>query len=226
MKDKILEEISQLKQQIDQWNYEYYVLDAPSVSDAVYDKAMLRLKSLEQENPEFKTPDSPTNRVGGYVSAKFEKRKHSTPMLSLDNAFNEVDLSKFDQNVAKILTNPSYVIEPKIDGLSISLIYENSKLKYALTRGDGQFGEDVTANVYTIKSIPLFIDKKYENQIIEVRGEIFIDKNEFQRINDSLDETQKKFANPRNAAAGSLRNLDSSIYVSYTQLTLPTNSLV
>ncbi|MDE6472913.1 MAG: NAD-dependent DNA ligase LigA, partial [Ureaplasma sp.] len=214
MKNKVLEEINELKQKIDQWNYEYYVLDAPSVEDAIYDKAMLRLKSLEQEYPEFKTPDSPTNRVGGYVSSKFEKRKHSTPMLSLDNAFNEADLAKFDQNVAKVIPNTSYIIEPKIDGLSISLIYENSKLKYALTRGDGQFGEDVTANVYTIKSIPLFIDKKYQEQIIEVRGEIFIDKNEFKRINDSLEDYQKKFANPRNAAAGSLRNLDSSICAS------------
>lgn len=205
----IKKEIEELRQKIEQWNYEYYVLNNPSIEDSVYDKQILKLRNLEEQNPEFWTENSPTNRVGGFVSEKFNKRKHNYKMLSLDNAFNENDLKKFASNIYSITNeNTEFVIEPKIDGLSISLIYENSKLKYALTRGDGEYGEDVTANVMTIKSIPIYLDKKYNNQIIEIRGEIFITKEEFERINSTLD---KKFSNPRNIASGSIRNLNSSI---------------
>ena len=207
------QEIHELKQNIDKWNYEYYVLDNPSVSDAVFDKAMQRLIALENMYPELKTPDSPSNRVGGYVADKFTKIKHLKPMMSLSNAFNDNDLLKFDSDIQKEVDakHVQYVVEPKIDGLSISLIYEKSKLVRAVTRGDGVYGEDVTANVLTIKSIPLFIPDTYKDMVVEVRGEVYMDKSDFQYLNEHLEEGQKPFANPRNAAAGSLRNLDSSI---------------
>lgn len=206
----IKKEILTLRSKLEQWSYEYYVLDKPSVSDAEYDKNMLRLISLEKQYPEYKIKNSISNRVGGFVSSKFEKVKHFYPMLSLDNGFDENDLKKFDADIVDLNLKPDYVVEPKIDGLSISLIYKKSKLEYALTRGDGTFGEDVTSNVLTIKSIPLFIDKKYADKIIEVRGEIFIDKDQFNIINSNLEES-KRFANPRNAASGSLRQLNSDI---------------
>lgn len=208
------EEINKLKEDLNKWNYEYYVLDNPSVSDATYDKAMQRLIALENMFPELKTVDSPTARVGGFVSEKFQKIKHLRPMMSLSNAFNDNDLLKFDNDIKNVIgpnEKISYVVEPKIDGLSISLIYENSKLVRAVTRGDGIYGEDVTVNVLTIKSIPLYIPKEYSDQVVEVRGEVYMDKKDFEALNNSLDPSQKPFANPRNAAAGTLRNLDSSI---------------
>lgn len=211
--EKAQEEINELRSKLDQWNYEYYVLDDPSVSDAVYDKAMQRLIALENLYPQLKTPNSPSCRVGGYVSEKFEKIRHLKPMMSLSNAFSDDDLLKFDADIKKEvhLHHIEYVVEPKIDGLSISLVYENAKLVRAVTRGDGTFGEDVTANVLTIKSIPVYLSEKYKNITVEVRGEVYMDKSDFEQLNSSLPEGQKPFANPRNAAAGSLRNLDSSI---------------
>lgn len=213
---KIEQEMDALIKQLDQWNYEYYVLDNPSVSDAVYDKAMNKLIMLEKEYPELKRLDSPTMRVGGFVSKKFEKVKHLAPMLSLANAFNDGELIKFDSDIKKVLGNEKYdyIIEPKIDGLSISLIYKDAKLERALTRGDGTFGEDVTVNILTIKEIPQFINKKYTNQIVEVRGEVYMDKKDFDHLNEQLSNEDKPFANPRNAAAGTLRNLDSSVAAS------------
>lgn len=205
----IKKQIDELREKIEKWNYEYYVLNNPTVEDSIYDREILKLRNLEQQYPEFWTENSPTNRVGGFVSEKFIKRKHLFKMLSLDNAFNETELHKFTNDIYNVTkTNTEFVIEPKIDGLSISLIYENAKLKYALTRGDGDYGEDVTANVMTIKTIPIYLNKKYNDQIIEIRGEIFITKDEFERINNSLD---KKFSNPRNIASGTIRNLNSSI---------------
>jgi DNA ligase (NAD+) len=186
-------------------------LDKPTVSDAEYDLVLHELIKLEKDNPQFATDDSPTKRVGGHVATHFVKVKHDIPMLSLSNQFNEDDLRKFDQDIKKEtnVINVSYNVEPKIDGLSISLIYVNGILKRALTRGDGEFGEDVTNNVRTIKSVPLKIDTSIEH--LEIRGEVFLSFKEFNKINDSIKEGQQKFANPRNAAAGSLRNLDSSI---------------
>ena len=213
-KNLILAEINELKEKINKWNYEYYILDNPSVSDAIYDKAMQRLIALENLHPEFKTNDSPSINVGGYVSTQFNKIKHINPMLSLSNAFNIDDLLKFDNDIYKIIghKNYSYIVEPKIDGLSISLIYENGRFKRAVTRGDGKFGEDVSSNVLTIKSIPYFIDSKYQDQIIEIRGEVYMNKSDFELLNqNNLKDGLKLFANPRNAAAGSLRNLDSKI---------------
>lgn len=213
MDNNIKLRIKQLTDNLNQWNYEYYAQNNPSVDDAVYDNCLKELKELEDQYPEYKIIDSPTQRVGGYISEKFEKIKHLNPMLSLDNIFDYQGLVKFNKTISESITDNyfNYVIEPKIDGLSISVIYENSKLKYACTRGDGITGEIVTPNVLTIKDIPLYISEKYKDQIIEVRGEIYISKKDFELLNNGLD---KKFANPRNAASGSLRNLDSSITAS------------
>lgn len=211
-KNKVLNEINYLKDNLRKWEYEYYALENPTVSDQEYDLTLKRLIELETLYPEFKTDDSPSNRVGGYVSEKFEKVKHKWPMLSLSNAFDENDLIKFDADIKKELNidKVEYVVEPKIDGLSISLIYKDGKLQQAITRGDGVIGEDVTANVKTIKSIPLLIDFLEE---IEIRGEIFLSKENFNKINNDKNLT-KKFANARNAASGSLRNLDTSVTAS------------
>lgn len=212
-KQEAKKQIEELRTNLEKWSYEYYVLDNPSVDDSVYDREMIRLQSLEEQFPEFKTNNSISNRVGGYVTDKFLKRKHKYKMLSLSNAFDFNDLLHFEEHIQKTLDKKlEFITEPKIDGLSISLIYKNSKLEYAVTRGDGIHGEDVTANVYTIKSIPIFIDQKYKDKEIEIRGEVFIDKNEFEKINETLKNNhQKTFSNPRNAAAGSLRNLNSNI---------------
>lgn len=207
----IQQEIEDLKAKLNQWNYEYYFLNQPSVSDAVFDKAMNRLIYLETMYPQFKSPDSPTVKVGGYVYDKFNKIKHLSPMLSLANAFNEGDLNKFNNDILAIHQDINYVVEPKIDGLSISLIYEQGKLVRAVTRGDGVYGEDVTNNVKTIKEIPLYLPKEYHNLTIDIRGEVYMTKKSFIELNNSLSENQKPFANPRNAAAGSLRNLDTSV---------------
>ncbi len=208
--EDIKKKIEYLSKQIDTWNYEYYALDNPSVSDAYYDEKMKELIALEKEYPQYKLADSPTARVGGYVLEKFEKIKHIRPMLSLDNIFNYEGLIKFADMIRKSIDdNPiDYVVEPKIDGLSISIFYENCKLKYACTRGDGEYGEDVTNNVLTISEIPLYINKKFEGMQIEIRGEVYISIETLKTINS---ESEKKFANCRNAAAGALRNLDSSV---------------
>lgn len=205
IKNKMLE----LTKLLDQWNYEYYALSHPTVSDQEYDKTMRELIALEKAYPEEKIIDSPSSRVGGIVASKYNKIKHQYPMLSLENAFDFEDIQKFYEGVdSEIDADFDFVVEPKIDGLSISVVYENCKLKYAVTRGDGTVGEDVTTNVLTIKDIPLYINKQYRDQIIEVRGEVYMETQDFLALNKNL---EKKFANPRNAAAGSLRNLDSSI---------------
>ncbi|MGL4950892.1 MAG: NAD-dependent DNA ligase LigA [Mycoplasma sp.] len=212
MNTNIKLKIKELTEKLNAWSYEYYVSNTPSVEDAVFDATLRELIELENQYPDLRDTNSPTMRVGGIVSSKFNKVKHQHPMLSLDNAFNSTDILRFANNIYdEADANIDFVIEPKIDGLSISVIYENAKLKCAVTRGDGVIGEDVTTNVKTIKDIPLIIDEKYKDLIIEVRGEIYIDKKDFNELNKNLD---KKFSNPRNAAAGSIRNLDSSIAAS------------
>ena len=204
--------IEKLKNKLRKYEYEYYALESPSVSDYEYDTELKKLIELENLFPDLKTSDSPSVRVGGYVSEKFSKVKHLIPMLSLGNAFNEGDIIKFDSDVKKEtnLKHVEYVVEPKIDGLSISIVYENGKFIQAITRGDGEIGEDVTENVRTIKSIPLLINFK---ERLEVRGEVFLSKKNFEKIN-SDPNLEKKFANARNAASGSLRNLDTKITAS------------
>ena len=198
---------------LEKYNYEYYVLDNPSVSDAEYDRLMQELMMLENEYPELRSPLSPTQRVGGMVQDSFKKVKHSRSMLSLANAFNEEDLRAFDKRVRDIIDGDkvTYMAEMKIDGLGMSLVY-NKKLEYAATRGDGVEGEDVTANVITIKSIPSHIDLDGE---FEIRGEVYMPKKSLEKLNAIQEEKgEKLFANARNAAAGSIRQLDSSIAAS------------
>ena len=204
------EEITKL---LEQYNYEYYVLDNPSVSDAEYDRLMQELIAIEKAHPELRSPLSPTQRVGGMVQEEFKKITHKRMMLSLANAFNDEDLRDFDKKIRDVLgvDKVTYMAEMKIDGLGISLVYRKNLL-YAATRGDGTIGEDVTSNVITIKSIPSHIN---ENEELEIRGEVFMPKKSLERLNKERELTgEPLFANARNAAAGSIRQLDSSIAAS------------
>ena len=210
MNTTIQQKIEQLKEQLNRWSHEYYVEDKPTATDAEYDKAYHELLALEKEHPEFVTADSPTQRVGGEVLEQFQKVTHTNPMLSLSNAFSKEDLEEFDARLRK-LTNRAieYVCELKIDGLSIALTYQNGQLQLGATRGDGTTGEDVTGNVRTIKSVPLSLKEPWN---IEVRGECYMPKKSFVALNESREEEGLEvFANPRNAAAGSLRQLDPKI---------------
>lgn len=202
--------IDELRRRIEAHNQAYYVEDAPSVPDHEYDKMMQTLVSLEKAYPEFDDPTSPSKRVGGAVLSIFEKVQHSIPLLSLDNAYDAQDLMAFDARVKKELGHlPTYTVEYKIDGLTVALIYENGRLIRGATRGTGIVGEDVTDNVKTIRSLPLKINVP---GVFEVRGEVFISKDNFAKLNDQQNLLGKlPFANPRNVAAGSLRQLDSKI---------------
>lgn len=207
------ERIQELTKTLERYNYEYYVLDNPSVSDAEYDRLMQELTMLEKEHPEFKSSLSPTQRVGGQVQTEFKKVVHKRMMLSLANAFNDDDLCDFDKKVRDVvgLDEITYMAEMKIDGLGISLNY-NGKLISAVTRGDGIEGEDVTSNVLTIKSVPSHIDLKGD---FEVRGEVFMPKKSLEKLNrERTIKGEPLLANARNAAAGSIRQLDSSIAAS------------
>ena len=204
--------INKLRHQIQQHNYYYYVLDAPQISDVEYDKLFRELEQLETENPELITPDSPTQRVGAAPMREFAEVMHTIPMLSLANAFDTHEMEEFDRRIRERLQldNIEYIAEPKMDGLAISLRYEQGILVKAATRGDGTTGEDVTQNVRTIKMIPLRLLGDDIPQVLEVRGEVFMTKDSFSKINQQHAETGDRiFANPRNAAAGSLRQLDA-----------------
>lgn len=204
--------INELIQIINQASYEYYVLDNPTITDQEYDDYYKELLSLEEKYPEYKREDSPTNRVGGEVLDKFKKVTHDKPMLSFDDIFNEDEIVAFDERIRKTISNPVYTVEPKMDGLSGSLIYKNGILVRAATRGDGITGEDITANVKTIKSVPLHLTKDID---IEVRGEIYMSKASFEKANiERIHNGEPEFANPRNAAAGSVRQLNSRITAS------------
>lgn len=201
--------VETLHRLLNQYNHEYYVMDNPSVPDSEYDKLLHELIHIEEEHPEFKTEDSPTVRVGGEAQATFNKVRHDTPMLSLANAFNEEDLRRFDARVREHAGKVEYMCELKIDGLAVSLKYENGRFVQGLTRGDGTIGEDITENLRTIRAIPLKIKKSLT---FEVRGEAFMPKASFERLNKEKEEAgEQAFANPRNAAAGSLRQLDSKL---------------
>ncbi|MGE5416187.1 MAG: NAD-dependent DNA ligase LigA [Acidobacteriota bacterium] len=201
--------IKELREEIRKYDHHYYVLDDPLVTDKQYDEVMKELQALEKDNPALITPDSPTQRVGGEPLPGFSTVTHRVPLLSLDNAFSEQDLLDFNRRVAEKLGSQeqSYVCELKIDGVSIALVYENGVLISGATRGDGVVGEDVTANIRTIKSIPLILKDPVPR--LEVRGEVYIPKQDFARLNQEREEKgEKTFANPRNSAAGSLRQLD------------------
>lgn len=203
--------IETLRNQLDEYGYQYYVLDNPVVSDAEYDKLMQELINLEEQFPELKTEDSPTVRVGGQPLPHFEKVEHDVPMLSLGNAFNEQDLRDFDRRVRQGLETDdvSYSCELKIDGLAVSLKYENGKFVRGATRGDGTIGEDITSNLKTVRSIPIRLKEEVD---LEVRGEAFMPKRSFEALNAAkIEANEDPFANPRNAAAGSLRQLDPKI---------------
>lgn len=211
--EKIKTEIEELRKKINQHSYAYYVMDNPTVSDYEYDLLFRRLLELEEKYPQFITAQSPTQRIGAIPSNSFEKITHPTPMLSLGNAFSNNELILFDQRVKNILQidTVQYVVEHKIDGLAINLIYENGKLVKAATRGDGSIGEDVTANIRTIKAIPLELNVEEVEipEFLEVRGEVYLPKKEFIRLNKERQANDEAlFANCRNAAAGSLRQLD------------------
>ena len=209
----VKERIDEIRKLLEQYNYEYYVLDNPSVNDAEYDRLMQELIMLENEHPEYQSSLSPSQRVGGLVQDEFAKVTHKRMMLSLANAFNEDDLRDFDKKVREAtgLDKVTYMAEMKIDGLGMSLVYRGN-LQYAATRGDGVTGEDVTANILTIKSIPTHINV---NEDFEIRGEVFMPKKSLERLNKERAETgEPLFANARNAAAGSIRQLDSSIAAS------------
>ncbi|HJE28305.1 MAG TPA: NAD-dependent DNA ligase LigA [Pseudomonas nitrititolerans] len=220
------ERIAELRSEIDAHNYRYYVLDEPSVPDAEYDRLFKELRALEAEHPELVTPESPTQRVGGEALAAFGQVRHEVPMLSLGNAFEEQDLTDFDRRAREGLDLPAgdlfgdgaeleYSCEPKLDGLAVSLLYENGHLVRGATRGDGSTGEDISANVRTVRNIPLKLHGSGWPAVLEVRGEIYMPKAGFEALNArQLESGGKPFANPRNAAAGSLRQLDSKITAS------------
>ncbi|KUM55307.1 NAD-dependent DNA ligase LigA [Rheinheimera sp. EpRS3] len=215
MSQAILQQLQQLRQQLEEYSYQYYVLDNPTVPDAEYDRLYRQLQQLETEHPQLITSDSPTQRVGAAPLAKFGQVSHSIPMLSLDNAFDAADFSAFYKRMAERLDNSaefSFCCEPKLDGLAVSIRYENGVLVQAATRGDGYTGEDITSNVKTIRAVPLKLKGKAVPAVLEVRGEVFMPLAGFTQMNDKARAAgEKVFANPRNAAAGSLRQLDPKI---------------
>lgn len=201
--------VKELHQLLHRYNHEYHVLDNPTVPDSEYDQLLHELISIEEKHPELKTDDSPTVRVGGPPLSQFEKINHDTPMLSLGNAFNEEDLRRFDQRVREKEDNVRYTCELKIDGLAVSLKYVNGRFVQGLTRGDGTTGENITENLKTIHAIPLTIKEPLS---IEVRGEAYMPRKSFVSLNEQKEQNgEQLFANPRNAAAGSLRQLDSKL---------------
>lgn len=210
----VVSEVEQLRQEINQHNYRYYVLDDPAVPDAEYDRLLRRLQQLEQEYPQLVSADSPSQRVGAEPASAFATVTHEVPMLSLDNAFSADELHDFDRRCKERLdiTDIEYVAEPKLDGIAVSLLYERGKLVRGATRGDGQRGEDITQNLRTIHSIPLVLLGEDVPDRLEVRGEVYMPKAGFHQFNvQAQAKGEKTFVNPRNAAAGSLRQLDSRI---------------
>jgi DNA ligase (NAD+) len=222
--DRLTVRAAELRQAIEHHNYRYYVLDDPEVSDAEYDALLRELERIEAEHPELADPDSPTRRVGATPADKFRPARHDVPMLSLANAFNPEEVREFDRRVRRMLALPegaevAYCCEPKMDGLAIELVYEQGRLTVGSTRGDGLVGEDVTANLKTIRSVPARLRSGPEVPTwpdrLEVRGEVFLKIKDFEALNARrLDAAEPLFANPRNAAAGSLRQLDPAITAS------------
>ena len=211
-------QVEELREQIERHNYQYYVLDNPQIPDSEYDRLFRRLQQLEPEFPELVSSDSPTQRVGGSPLGAFDEVEHRVPMLSLENALSAEAMADFDRRVRERLGYDheiTYVAEPKLDGLAISLRYEDGRLVQAATRGDGTKGENVTGNVRTIDSVPLRLLGDDWPPVLEVRGEIFMPRKGFEALNKRQRELgEKTFVNPRNAAAGSLRQLDPRVTAS------------
>ncbi len=217
--EKITKQIDELREKIRHHNYRYYVLDDIEISDAEYDRLFRQLADLERQHPELVTPDSPTQRVGAKPQEAFSQIKHRLPMLSLENSFRDKDIRDFETRIKKFLDKDlvlDYTVEPKIDGLAVELVYERGKLSVASTRGDGYVGEDVTQNIKTIMTVPLALRQAKEGRpvpdLLEVRGEVYMETEAFAKLNrDRVERGIPEFANPRNAAAGSLRQLDPRI---------------
>ncbi|OOG25966.1 DNA ligase (NAD(+)) LigA [Thioalkalivibrio denitrificans] len=213
--EKVRQRVNSLREQLEHHNYRYYVLDDPEIPDAAYDALMGELQALEAEYPDLVTPDSPTQRVGAEPARAFAEARHLLPMLSLDNAFEEDEVLAFEKRIHDRLgddTPVEFAVEPKLDGLAISLLYENGHLVRGATRGDGTTGEDVTGNVRTIRAIPLKLHGGGHPRLLEVRGEVYMEKVRFEAFNrEAAERGEKVFVNPRNAAAGSLRQLDPRI---------------
>ncbi len=211
-RDQVRREMSELSEQIRDHQYRYYVLDKPIISDAEFDRLWQRLVKLEGENPELRDPHSPTLDVGGGFATHFEQFDHKEKMMSLDNVFNDNELDAWFDRVAKESSKNTWLCEVKVDGLAINLLYEKGRLTRALTRGNGTTGEDVTVNIKTIKNIPQQLKGEELPELVEIRGEVFFPIDKFNELNDSLEESGKSaFANPRNAAAGSLRQKDPKV---------------
>ena len=203
------ERYDELIKLIEKANYEYYTLDNPSITDREYDNLMSELIDIENKYPEIRRADSPSEKIGGEVISEFQKVAHKVPMFSISDVFNESEIVAFDERVRRELPNPNYVCELKIDGLAVSIQYENGIFKSAATRGNGTIGEDITHNVKTIKSIPMRLKS---NETIEVRGEIYMPLASFNKLNEEREKNKESlFQNPRNAAAGSIRQSDSNI---------------
>src|SRR5712691_7254982 len=215
----VRQEIERLRREIEHHDYRYHVLDDPIVSDAEYDDLFRRLQRLEAEHPACASPDSPTQRVGAKPLEKFETVRHRHPMLSLNNVTKPEEMAEFDARIRKFLNLPriAYVGEPKVDGLAVELVYEKGVLVTGSTRGDGVVGENVTPNIRTIRSVPLRLHHGQEPvpDLLEVRGEVYLPIEAFRRLNREREEAgQPVFANPRNAAAGSLKQLDPRVTAS------------
>lgn len=212
--DNVRRRVDELRDLLDRWNYQYYILDHPSVSDAEYDEAMNELKALEAERPELIVPESPTQRAGATVQSAFAKITHPRPLLSLSNVYNEEELKAWALRAQRFagVEKFAFVVEPKIDGLAIAVTYVNGRFDHGATRGDGTIGEDITANLRTIKSIPLKLRSDDPPPVLEARGEVYMPKSAFEALNERiLADGGTPFMNPRNASAGSLRQLDPSI---------------
>ena len=215
--EEVHQHYQRLKSELNQHNHAYYVLDDPSIPDSHYDRLMAELQAIEQQYSQLRTPDSPSQRVGGMALDSFSQVRHEVPMLSLDNAFSDAEMIDFDRRIKDRINLDSsqkltYACEPKLDGVAVSLIYQKGLLIRGATRGDGSIGEDITANVRTIKSIPLSLHGDIFPELLEVRGEIYMPRDGFNHFNKkALKSGDKPFVNPRNAAAGSLRQLDSKI---------------
>ena len=215
MSAAIRHQIQQLCEEIGDHQVKYYVLDAPTITDTAFDKLWNQLLDLERKYPQYQLESSPTLQVGGGFSTSFTQHDHIEKMMSLDNVFDQDELSNWFDRIEKAQVKNSWLCEVKVDGLAINLLYEEGRLSRALTRGNGTTGEDVTLNIKTIKSVPIELSGKNLPKTLEVRGEVFFPLQSFDDLNDSLEESGKpRFANPRNAAAGSLRQKDPKVTAS------------
>ena len=209
--EEVHQHYQRLKSELNQHNHAYYVLDDPSIPDSHYDRLMAELQAIEQQYSQLRNSDSPTQRIGGMALDSFSQVRHEVPMLSLDNAFSDAEMMDFDRRIKDRINldssqNLTYACEPKLDGVAVSLIYQKGLLIRGATRGDGSIGEDITANVRTIKSIPLSLHGDIFPELLEVRGEIYMPRDGFNHFNKkALESGDKPFVNPRNAAAGSRR---------------------